>query len=478
MTSSSDKSESSWFQKRHGEDEFIRLCGSFGYEYQDLPILAPTDVFLRKSGGELASQMLSLIDATSNLISLRPEFTALIVSEHLKTQPEINDIQRIQYSGPVFRQTLGSSLDQQYFTQIGVELIGAGTPIADAELLYLASQIPSHLGVTGYNVRITNLQVLNSLLDSKKLSDRARNFIISSIPELQSQSTSISQLLTQAQDTHIVGLNPSNDHLQIAIAGLQDEQAKEMLHGFLEWSEGLAPNLGQRAADDVVERLLRKLRSNDEKEKVHETLVEVSKLVNLEGDNEEVLDTAESLLETCPAATAALQSMRSVLNLVTDDPNMSSKISIDFGLIKGIAYYDGIVFDITDSSGGKILGGGGRYDALSTDLGSEREIPSAGFAYNLDALLKSAVTEPPNVAVHPNHWDSSTLLITEDDSQDLLALQLSREYREAGHRVVIGFQYHSLAEVVTECQDEFWENIVFVSATGNTEVHKTDVANT
>ena len=74
--SSGDKSEYSWLTKRRNEDKFVRLCGSFGYEYQELPLLAPTDVFLRKSGGELASQMLSLIDATSNLISLRPEYTA------------------------------------------------------------------------------------------------------------------------------------------------------------------------------------------------------------------------------------------------------------------------------------------------------------------------------------------------------------------------------------------------------------------
>ena len=476
--SSGDKSEYSWLTKRRNEDKFVRLCGSFGYEYQELPLLAPTDVFLRKSGGELASQMLSLIDATSNLISLRPEFTALIVSEHLKTQPDTSDIRRIQYSGPVFRQTLGASLSEQYFTQVGVELIGARGPISDAELLYLATQIPDQLGITDYTVRITDLRVLNSLLDSKQLSDRARTFIIASVPALQSRTTSVAQLLAQAQDDHIIGQNPSNDHLHIAISGLQDDQAKEVLHGFLEWSEGLAPNLGQRAADDVVDRLLRKLRGNDERDSLQEALLAIEDLVNLKGNAEDIMAAAETLVETCPEGSTALKSLRTVLNLVTDDPNLSSKISVDFGLIKGIAYYDGIVFDITNAASNKILGGGGRYDNLSTDLGSVCEIPSAGFAYNLEALLESVDLQLSADDPLSNEWSLSTLIVMEDATQDLVALRLSRQYREAGHRVVIDSQYHSVAEALSKSSGRTWDKIVFVSASGDAEVHETNTSST
>ena len=478
LQSSSDTSESTWLIKRQHEDKFVRLCGSFGYEYHDLPLLAPTDVFLKKSGGELASQMLSLIDATSNLISLRPEFTALIVSEYLKIHSETNDIRRIQYSGPVFRQTPGVPLNEQYFTQVGVELIGVGTPLADAELLYLATQIPDQLGVSDYTVRITDLRVINSLLDSKQLSDRARNFIVSSVPLLQSHSTSVEQLLSQAQDSHIIGQNTPNDHLNIAISGLQDEQAKEVLHGFLQWSEGLAPNLGQRAADDVVDRLLRKLRGNDERDSLQQALFDIEKLVNIQGTPSEILDAAETLLENAPESRTALQSIRTVLTLATDDTTVSSKITVDFGLIKGIAYYNGIVFDVTDASGDTILGGGGRYDNLSTDLGSERQIPSAGFAFNLEALLNSVDLHSAGTDNLISHWTYSTRIVLEDSTQDLLALRLSRQYREEGHRVEIGCQYQSVAEAISQADPKIWNNILFISTSGEWELHKTDKPST
>ena len=187
---------------------------------------------------------------------------------------------------------------------------------------------------------------------------------------------------------------------------------------------------------------------------------------------------AETLVETCPEGSTALKSLRTVINLVTDDPNLSSKISVDFGLIKGIAYYDGIVFDITNAAGNKILGGGGRYDNLSTDLGSVCEIPSAGFAYNLEALLESVDLQLSADDPLSNEWSLSTLIVMEDATQDLVALRLSRQYREAGHRVVIDSQYHSVAEALSESSGRTWDNIVFVSASGDTEVHETNTSST
>ena len=108
----------------------------------------------------------------------------------------------------------------------------------------------------------------------------------------------------------------------------------------------------------MVDRLLRKLRGNDERDSLQEALLAIENLVNLKGNADDIMAAAETLVETCPEGSTALKSLRTVINLVTDDPNLSSKISVDFGLIKGIAYYDGIVFDITNAAGNKILGGG------------------------------------------------------------------------------------------------------------------------
>ena len=57
----------------------------------------------------------------------------------------------------------------------------------------------------------------------------------------------------------------------------------------------------------------------------------------------------------------------------------ASDISIDFGLATSIAYYSGMIFEVSAVVDGEhvALGGGGRYDGLATALGSDEDVPGA-----------------------------------------------------------------------------------------------------
>jgi len=72
-----DVSQESWRTKRDLQDRLMELFGSYGYRCLETPILEPTDLFLRKSGGELASRIYSFTDPGSNLVSLRPRCEGL-----------------------------------------------------------------------------------------------------------------------------------------------------------------------------------------------------------------------------------------------------------------------------------------------------------------------------------------------------------------------------------------------------------------
>ena len=65
----------------------------------------------------------------------------------------------------------------------------------------------------------------------------------------------------------------------------------------------------------------------------------------------------------------------------------SGQIVLDFGLVHGLAYYNGVIFEVSHPKWAGTLGGGGRYDTLSRALGSDKAVPALGFAYNLDALI-------------------------------------------------------------------------------------------
>ena len=58
---------------RELQDRLSQLLSGYGYRMLDTPVLETTELFLRKSGGELASQLYSFTDAGSNSVSLRPQ---------------------------------------------------------------------------------------------------------------------------------------------------------------------------------------------------------------------------------------------------------------------------------------------------------------------------------------------------------------------------------------------------------------------
>jgi histidyl-tRNA synthetase len=75
----------------------------------------------------------------------------------------------------------------------------------------------------------------------------------------------------------------------------------------------------------------------------------------------------------------------------------SVSLTVDIGLVRGIAYYTGMVFEMLapGAEGSSTLCGGGRYDGLTKALGGEDDVPTLGFAYTLENLLDLSPENPP-----------------------------------------------------------------------------------
>src|SRR3989441_5868861 len=65
---------------------------------------------------------------------------------------------------------------------------------------------------------------------------------------------------------------------------------------------------------------------------------------------------------------------------------LGGALLLDMGEIRRMEYYTGLVFDIYVDGVGAEIGGGGRYDHLIGRFG--HEVPSTGFAFDLDRLLQ------------------------------------------------------------------------------------------
>ena len=272
------------------------LLASYGYLGLDTPLLEPTELFLRKSGGELASQLFSFTDPGSRSVSLRPEFTAPAMRYYLEHSSEIELPARWQYCGPVFRfdgaslssaSALRQAQDERgssgQFTQIGGELLGASSVAADVELLDLAVSALSASGLRDWTLRLADLNILNSLLDPLGLSERARAFVVQSVPLLRDGPAAITQLMDDARRLHVIGRHAADDdYLSQAVHGLDDDDARNVLLGVLRSNP--LDQLGQRRPEEVVERLLRKIRRPDAEESLRLALQTACELAQVRGD--------------------------------------------------------------------------------------------------------------------------------------------------------------------------------------------------
>src|SRR3989449_4451877 len=114
------------------------------------------------------------------------------------------------------------------------------------------------------------------------------------------------------------------------------------------------------------------------------------KVVGLSG-GVEILEQAERLLGR--AGKESLEYLRQLAGLLAANGVGSSDYAFDMGVVRGLDYYTGMVFEIDSPNLGaeKQVGGGGAY-SLAEVFGGER-IAQTGFALGLDRLVMSAEAE-------------------------------------------------------------------------------------
>nr|YP_010618785.1 Histidine-tRNA ligase [Rhodomelopsis africana]WAX02798.1 Histidine-tRNA ligase [Rhodomelopsis africana] len=117
------------------------------HNYQEIrtPIIENTELFERSIGNFtdiVNKEMYSFYDQGKRNITLRPEGTASIarafITNKLYNEKSIN---RLWYLGPMFRYERPQKGRQRQFHQLGIECIGSNMPIADIEVIKLATDI-------------------------------------------------------------------------------------------------------------------------------------------------------------------------------------------------------------------------------------------------------------------------------------------------------------------------------------------------
>jgi len=134
----------------HVVETFERVRKLYRFRRVEMPVFEKTEVFSRSIGETtdvVSKEMYSFEDRGGDSLTLRPEFTAGICRAYLSNGWQQYAPVKLTTHGPLFRYERPQKGRYRQFHQIDAEIIGAGEPQADVELLVMADQLLKELGI-------------------------------------------------------------------------------------------------------------------------------------------------------------------------------------------------------------------------------------------------------------------------------------------------------------------------------------------
>ena len=153
-------------QKRWIEDRLEQVFQGWGYHRIITSTLERMDTLM--AGEAIVRQMvIQLQNIQNEELGLRPELTASIARAVVTRMTDTTYPRRLYYNANVFRRNWeGRHNRQQEYYQAGVELIGAGGLLANAEVLLLVADCLAALDLQGWRLIVGEAGITRSLLNA------------------------------------------------------------------------------------------------------------------------------------------------------------------------------------------------------------------------------------------------------------------------------------------------------------------------
>jgi len=131
------------------------------------------------------------------------------------------------------------------------------------------------------------------------------------------------------------------------------------------------------------------------------------------------------------AASPALAQLRRLFELLAAY-GVADRVAFDASVVRGLAYYTGVVFEAFDTAGElRAVCGGGRYDRLVETLGG-KPLPAVGFGFG-DAVIAELLAERGKLPTLTRALDAVVFPLGDDERP--AAVRLARALRAQGKTV-------------------------------------------
>ena len=334
-------------------DTWRKVAHRYGFVEWEAPTLEATELYLKKSGGELPTQLFRFTDQGERDITVRPELTASLGRIAAAYQREYTKPLKWFEIGSCFRYEKPQKGRLREFVQFNADILGEAGEGSDAELIALAIDCMREFGFTADDFVV-------------RVSDR--------------------EVWLRYAAEHGVPEEKTGDFLAVIDKFERDrpEVCQEKLDAF-----------GMKRAD------------------------------------------LEAFIQNPPAGCSPRY--EAVLAELAAR-GLADYVKLDLYVVRGLAYYTGLVFEIFDKGHSlRAIAGGGRYNGLVSTLSNGAvDMPATGFAMG-DAVIAHLIEACPaaralrDAAVKPNACDVCLVLAAAEMRPQMLALASS--LRDAGVRV-------------------------------------------
>ncbi|RXV66917.1 ATP phosphoribosyltransferase regulatory subunit [Roseovarius sp. A46] len=337
--------------------EAARLRGLFeaaGAQPVETSVLQPAEVLLDLYGEDIRARAYVTSDALRGEQMLRPDFTVPVVQMHMEHGAEPA---RYTYSGEVFRRQEEDARRPNEYVQVGFEIFERDAPeAADAEVFSMFFNILHPLRL---RAATGDIGILMAAVDGLRTTDRRKAALRRHIWRPRRFRALIERFSGRAPVPET----------RAALLSARDPMA------------GAGPLIGLRGEDEIIIRI-NALREDAQTAPISETEVDLLDAILA------VRETSPNALERLRDIAVDMAAIQGAVDRLARRLEALDGRGIDIGALDFEAsygrtqmeYYDGFVFGFHAENRPDLppVATGGRYDALTRQLGQGREIPAVG----------------------------------------------------------------------------------------------------
>ncbi|MBX0324075.1 histidine--tRNA ligase [Halomicroarcula sp. F13] len=154
--------------RRWAMDTLESVAKRYGFREIGTPALEPTEMYTDKSGEEIVEELYSFEDKGGRSVALTPELTPSVARMFVEKQQALSKPVKWVSTRPFWRYEQVQQGRFREFYQTNVDIFGSSDPAADAEVLAVAVDMLTDLGLTSedFEIRVSHRDILSGLLES------------------------------------------------------------------------------------------------------------------------------------------------------------------------------------------------------------------------------------------------------------------------------------------------------------------------